>query len=496
VEIAATMTKPVPFMLRLDRPETLLLRIRVETLGINLQRAHEKLKELPNLSSELTKVRGDLAAIGEQATDVLKTLARFRVTKAQLSTKDLMNQEHALEKMRTTLDEASDKLSSIESKSFLVQAQSIGQAVWKYLEDRAAQVKATVDQLDVQQKDAWKSYLHAESEANRSVFNEGIELLGGIALRDARLGAEICELADSMIKSTFRTLTRSVHTIPGGVATMMMQLEPIIRLRFPEWTIWALPLTAHEVWHARLGKEVTMRLALDASLSRISLNDSDIQQCLADAFGTYTIGPAYAFAAIMLLFDPLLPRDEARVCAVLEMLTRVSPAPQDDYAKICSALRTAWDSAKGQAAVPADAATAGAAAAPATDAATGRVLDVAAPSAPSVEDARLLADRLWHTLSKVLKLPAFGLDEWSQKSGCCDALLTKNRDKMSCLEFSHLDIRHALNAAWCVRVHPDRPRDAESALIDLTEDAMFLAQKITANAAKPAPRARSDHDLP
>jgi hypothetical protein len=461
-------------------------------LGINLQRAHEKLKELPNLSSELTKVRGDLVAIGEQATDVLKTLARFRLDKAQLSTKDLINQEHALEQMRTTLDEASDKLFSIERKSFLVQAQSIGQAVWKYLEDRAAQVKATVDQLDVQQKDAWKSYLRAESEANRSVFNEGIELLGGIALRDARLGAEICELADSMIKSTFRTLTRSVHTIPGGVATMMMQLEPIIRLRFPEWTIWALPLTAHEVWHAGLGKDVTSRLTLDPNLTRISLNDSEIQQCLADAFGTYTVGPAYAFAAIMLLFDPLLPRDEARVCAVLEMLTRVSPAPQDDYAKICSALRIAWDSAKDQAAVPADAATAGGPAAPA---ATGRVPDVAAPSAPSVEDARLLADRLWLTLSKGLKLRAFSLDDWSQKSDCCDALLTRNRDKMLCLDFSYLDIRHALNAAWCVRVHPDRPRDAESALIDLTEDAMFLAQAIT-NAAKPAARARSDHDLP
>jgi hypothetical protein len=383
--------------------------------------------------------------------------------------------------MRTTLDVALGKLSDIENKSFLIKAQSIGKAVWASLEDRAGKLKKTVDKLDFEKEDAWKDYRSAEANANRSVFNEGIELLGGIALRDARLGAAICELADSLIKSTFRTLKGSVHAIPGGIATMMMQLEPIIRLRFPEWTIWALPLTAHEVWHAGLGKEVTDRLALELDDSQnISLHEPNVQQCLADAFGTYMVGPAYAFAAVILLFDPLLPRDEARVCAVLEMLTRISPAPEDDYAKICNALRVVWDSAKKQAARQ-------------TDATTAQAPDVAASSGPSVEDANRLVGLLWQTLNSVLKLRAFDLDAWSQKSGCCNALLSGSQDKMSDLDFSNLDIRHALNAAWCVRVHPERPRDAKTAaLIDLTRNAMVLAQRIAEEAAKPAQSPRGN----
>lgn len=63
---------------------------------------------------------------------------------------------------------------------------------------------------------------------------------------------------------------------------------------------------------------------------------------------------------------------------------------------------------------------------------------------------------------------------------------------MSRLDLKYVDIRHALNAAWCVRVHPDRPRDKENALVDLTEAAMLLAQVIMDKDAKSVQPARSN----
>ena len=41
----------------------------------------------------------------------------------------------------------------------------------------------------------------AEMEARKSLFQESIELLGGFALRDARLDEDICELGDKLIQS-------------------------------------------------------------------------------------------------------------------------------------------------------------------------------------------------------------------------------------------------------------------------------------------------------
>jgi hypothetical protein len=536
------------FVLDIDKPATLLLRIRAETLRINLERAHEKLKELPNLRPDLYAVQDVLATIRMKLEEGIRVLAAAKTGPRQLDRDGIKKQGELLDEMDFATEIATCKLTEIENKSFLVQVRKTGERVWNSLDLRAVKIKKEFEGVDLAAPSAWQEYSRFEAEANLKVFNESVELLGGIALRDARLGAEVCELADAMIVSTFRTLP-SVLAIPGGIATMMMDLEPIIRLRFPEWTLWALPLTAHEVWNAVAGKVVMERITIGMAADKLKmLRHPKIQLCLADAFGTYMIGPAYAFAAIILLLDPLQPRDEARVHAMLEMLTAMAPAKIDDYAAVADGLLTAWEAAKSQAktaaaatglrfeplqppdevqvnailemlaavaptcvdrheavaaaavrtaweaatrqAKAAAAATGGAAVAPPTSSPTASPPELAkASQTPGIENAREAARLLGRTLSDVLKVSGFTLDNWKQKSQCCEALFAQlSNDAITRLDLSNLDIRHALNAAWCVRIHPQRPLNQEKAPVDLTGAAMQLARAIKDKAAKPVPR--------
>ena len=96
-----------------------------------------------------------------------------------------------------------------------------------------------------------------------------------------------------------------------------------MRLWVPHWSIWALPFTAHEFWHvaASLGIWDKLREHLDPEEH---CSDPALDTCLADAFATYTIGPAYAYAAVTLLLNP--PRRTSRLGGVTNAGRRRSSA--------------------------------------------------------------------------------------------------------------------------------------------------------------------------
>jgi hypothetical protein len=203
----------------------------------------------------------------------------------------------------------------------------------------------------ISSKEAWEKYrkIHEDS---RDLFDECLELIGGLAIRDKGLGGRICEMADELIQSCAINSTGrewNSITVPAKEEALKDTLARIIRLRFPEWTVWSLPLTAHEFGHvitsesldliafikdqtnskvedymARQGLYSEYGMSKDWATRRI---ESHICEFIADAFATYTMGPAYAYAAILIRLNPWTyqgdrssPSDEERVQLVLSVL--------------------------------------------------------------------------------------------------------------------------------------------------------------------------------
>jgi hypothetical protein len=488
----------------------LLLRIRAESLRLNLAKAHSSLQKLPNLSDDLKKVREKLDAIRENVGMVANTLAELRepINDNIPSYLDRTRTAHnTAEDIGSGLREARKQVQEIEDKSFLVQIRTMAEDIFNSLDPRAKNLIDSVNGIEGtirrggSESEAWGLLAAAGADASEQVFEESIELLGGIALRDARLDANICELADALIASIYRAARQSAHAIPGGISSMNMTLERIIRIPFPQWTVWALPFAAHEFFHVALKREMRnlseiARVSTDAD-RLLGAGGTDL--CLADVFATYTMGPAYAYAAITVLLDPTRAEDEARVHAILGTLAGLSPgnsAGPDDlsYPSVVHLLRSEWEAARGHAFAalarddsrvqthfaalhdlnPCPLEPAGAAYRAKLDELQSAWKTAATCSAATRTAAQTdYIDSLVASTTKVLAdrgIPSFAFAEWRPLREWVQPLQDGTVGR---IDIANCDLRHAINAAWLARVNQKRPAGK-----DLTGAAMDLGRRI------------------
>jgi hypothetical protein len=238
---------------------------------------------------------------------------------------------------------------------------------------------------------AWAQYsdLYAQSQ---KIFSECLEFLGGLAVRDRlmekqeegrRIDKSLCQVADELIGSCAEDVSRKPSvTIPAAAETPGVTMSRIIRRRYPEWTVWTLPATAHEYGHVVIEVEEdprdTFQDFVDDEVQELAEQDLRSQplpageeervlhrledrhrlhlhELLADAFATYTMGPAYACAAFVLRLNPLItadeerPGDAERAAVVLGMLTKMNAqaAPprkpeRGPYWQLIDYLASAW----------------------------------------------------------------------------------------------------------------------------------------------------------
>jgi hypothetical protein len=208
------------------------------------------------------------------------------------------------------------------------------------------------DPAGMQTRTAWKDFSeHVRTQA-QDLFSEYVDLLGGLAVRDAGLDQDACRLADDLFRFyAIGSRQAPPLTIPSRYRVNSRGWGQVMRLGFPEWTIWTLPLVAQDFWFA-VGRN---RFQADLKLADVDVTDSAIQECLADAFGTFALGPAYAYAAIRLRFDPFTAyeavrssaSDDSRVHAVVSMLTEMGgpPGALNDFKQIASDLSKQWQEA-------------------------------------------------------------------------------------------------------------------------------------------------------
>jgi hypothetical protein len=145
------------------------------------------------------------------------------------------------------------------------------------------------------------------------------------------------------------------------------------------------------------------------------------------------MGPAYALAAITLLFDPTRAEDDLRVLATVSMLRRMDDAKPDafseSYRTVADDLEAAWRAAKQQ---------------------TGVTIN---PSKARVVEAAVAA--LFKELDTI-GYSYFGVAEWKSLSKWAEKLREGTIDAIEILP-EH-DLRHALNAAWLARLDSAEPK--------------------------------------
>ena len=213
------------------------------------------------------------------------------------------------------------------------------------LDEIEALVRSAADKGEEEREEllnrAWKDFVDVEKKCE-SVFEEYVDLVRGVLLRDAGLDRDLCRIADELLRPWGRISEYDWRsfTIPASRDWGRMSAARLIRLGFPEWSIWSLPLTAHEFGHLFASKHRKMEL-LTAEIKKSGwASSSDVRIWIADVFATVTMGPAYVWATMLLRADPSSQLDNERVTIMLESLRAI--APGGEYNQLCATMEDAW----------------------------------------------------------------------------------------------------------------------------------------------------------
>lgn len=198
---------------------------------------------------------------------------------------------------------------------------------------------------------AWTQYNDRLYTSSERLFQEYVDLVSGVALRDTGLDRGIARLAEDLLKpgGTIGTFTWNTLTIPAREEALAVTAARIVRLGFPEWTIWTLPLTAYELGsnYADSDKMVAEKVGA------LGGDQNELFVLVADAFATYFLGPAYACAAILMRLNPaeafsgnrLVAKRAAIILSALTQMSKNASGPEDHYAQITSRLAAEWEDA-------------------------------------------------------------------------------------------------------------------------------------------------------
>lgn len=248
------------------------------------------------------------------------------------------------------------------------------------LSEEMGRLKKDITGLSNQGVDNWEIYNNAYSKSHK-LFNQWVELIGGMAIRKENLDDKICAIADDIIHLCKVSTSKdwSGLVIPSDKSEIKHSLIRIIRLRFKDWTIWTLPLNAHEYGHIWLNGPHETNTALPKFIEdmTIELNNLDTRfkpllvntnksipekeivekaknyllELMADTFATYLMGPSYACSAIMLHLNPNIskhgsssPSGPERASIILGTLEKMNNVDLiKPYEDLHQKLKEGWD---------------------------------------------------------------------------------------------------------------------------------------------------------
>jgi hypothetical protein len=212
--------------------------------------------------------------------------------------------------------------------------------------------------------------LQSCSTSCKELFEECLGFLGGAMLRDAHKENDICEIADALLKELGSKSVAWSRVSLLAEAHFFTETTGLIRLPFPDYGIWNLPIAAHELGHfigpripdGRGGfpfQALTNAIVRNYEEGQISESQMDreishLREIFSDLFAVYSLGPAYACSCIVLLLDPTdatacedsksHPSHRKRVHFILTGLRQMSKTTAGDpYRRIIKALQDLWE---------------------------------------------------------------------------------------------------------------------------------------------------------
>lgn len=214
--------------------------------------------------------------------------------------------------------------------------------------------------LDKIKKDALQPLFGSQEllqgiENAKPKWGEHIETVAGMILRDDRFDGGLCALADqiaTICADSGRFKNGETLNILGRDEAMREELKHAVYFRFPAWSVWGLALIAHEYWHASCAQIDKVQNAFDGireiSDEKLSVWPNRlVQDCLADTFATYVMGPAYAFACILLSLDVNSLQDRVRAKIVFSTLQHLHSESRSGGYDFVDKLQTSWNEATG-----------------------------------------------------------------------------------------------------------------------------------------------------
>lgn len=429
-----------------------ILTLRLTVLQSNLQDVKDVLDLAKRRSQEIENLKnllfgpGGVRALAEGVEgDIKGSLARLDKDELRKHERygrgidDLQIAQKGALEVLTELDNCQNRIDALLGARVELGSRRIHERLPARAQESILEVQSLLeDSTSLDGRWAAEARLTLQSEP---LFAEYVDLLRGLALRETGIERGICELADRLLEGCDRGSPApwASVAIPSYRGPSELTPAQIVRLGFPEWTVWALPLAAHEFGRIVASQNPTLSKGLAADAAECGEPVEVLTCALADAFATYAVGPAYACAAIFMRLDPR-PRvpgggravDGARAQMIFEML-RLAEATGSLAVSLIPVLETlekAWDEALAE-----------------TGAARTKI--------PAITK---VAATFWKWAERERFTAKYHLDAW-QKATMLKTVLPKriNKEPLSADEDAILaagigDVRDMLNAAWLCRL--------------------------------------------
>jgi hypothetical protein len=382
-------------------------------------------EELGMLIRALRKRSNDLRAVATTVEDTAPEAFRQITELADALWKDVDGIRHRLDALVTRRNEIRPRMIDVPELDTGLQSGSLVTDAKEQLKalDRIAD-KVAAGQVD----QAWDDLTTATEAADR-IFREYVDLLNGVAIREVGFDRGLCRIADRFVKEldVDRDAPWAAWTVPSQQEARERTLARIVRIGFPDWSIWAVPLAAHPFAHIALGGDRFVALASQWDLP-------DLGTLLADTFAATVAGPAYASALFTLRLRPRHgdagALDMQRAYVTLRAIEQLEADNDDvDASTIRTALAEAW---------------------------TGAVTQIGAPTAPPDAVIALL-DELVDTMRARLASGKFPMGLWPDVIQWSTALAKGEGGTIRPRQFETDEVRIALNAVWLARLRTQDP---------------------------------------
>jgi hypothetical protein len=344
-------------------PPDLVLALRLDALLKNFQQIRDTRSAVEERGNEVYNLRhlakdhqlGIDYRLSDLGEDVISTqrrlteLVKAKVVSPQAIERPVENLERAADVIAEVRGDFQQMLQIIERMSERwVQGASLETLERTLLHEsnmRITKIEDYQGQLgdpDAGRAAIWDDYEDLAYREGAGLFGEYVDFIGGVALRNTGIDHGVCQMADDLVARLYRIgSTELFHsmTLPTRRVASERTVARIIRMGFPEWTVWAVPLGAHEFGHVVIN-DSDLRSSIDDAGQRWGFDPPVLDTLFADAFATSVMGPAYAYAAILLNLDPCGEDAEARAAARRSGAARSCPVASPDSRRAHVILRT------------------------------------------------------------------------------------------------------------------------------------------------------------